>query len=197
LETLFVVGPLQSLKNATEFMLEDDGFQLQTPLATSAYSCAQQLKVWLAEEQNNLHAEKFSSTLVKALQGCFHHTGCSFKLQHERLCENFFKLKSSHWYIDLWTKFLYDAIRREACPIFFQAITDTIMDKLTKEHFPVAESMPLTPEFPIDKIERNAIRYMAGYVIHSLKKKVCRRSHPMNEEIMLCLSELEENEIGG
>ncbi len=110
---------------------------MKTPLAISAYSCAQQLKMWLAEERNYLHSEIFSSTLVRALHGCFHHAHSGFKLQHERLCENFFKLKCSEWYKDLWMKFLHDTICREACPIFYQAITDTIMDELTKKQFPV------------------------------------------------------------
>ncbi len=93
-------------------------------------------------------------------------------------------------------KFLHDTICREACPIFYQAITDTIMDELTKKQFPVVESMPLLPESPIDRIERNAIRYMAGYAIHSLKKKAIKMIHPMKEEILLCLTKLEENETG-
>ncbi len=49
----------------------DDGFK-GTLLATSAYSCAQQLIMWLSEEGNYLHADiLFGSTLLRALHECF------------------------------------------------------------------------------------------------------------------------------
>jgi hypothetical protein len=53
--------------------MEDDGFKLQTPLATS-YSAAESVASRGEEEE-------LSSTLVRALQGCSHHIDCCmFKL---------------------------------------------------------------------------------------------------------------------
>ena len=121
------------------------------------------------------------------------------QVQHERFCENFFKLRSSGKFHTLWNKFISNAIRRPACPTFFQAVTDQIADVLIKNHF-MLESISKTPSAPsiqLDGIERNVIRYMAGYVIHSLKRKTKRMCLPMKNDIIICLSQLEEDAIEG
>ena len=38
---------------------------------------------------------------------------------------------------------------------------------------------------------------MAGYVVHTLKKKMKRVSFPKKDEVITCLGELEENGIAG
>ena len=46
----------------------------------------------------------------------------------------------------------------------------------------------------LDYEEVNALRYTAGYVIRALRKKIDRSAHPLMEELILCLVEMEENE---
>jgi hypothetical protein len=35
---------------------------------------------------------------------------------------------------------------------------------------------------PLDKMEKNSLRYMAGYVIRALEKKMRHSTHPLKEE---------------
>ena len=46
---------------------------------------------------------------------------------------------------------------------------------------------------PIDYIEANAIRYVASYVVRAVKKKCMRSAHPLKEQIVLCLCDMEED----
>ena len=70
-------------------------------------------------------------------------------------------------------------------------------DEIVKDHFPLLlnESTPLPA--PLDSVEKGVIRYMAGYVVHTLKKKMKRVSFPKKDEVIMCLGELEENGIAG
>ena len=117
----------------------------------------------------------------------------SIRIQRERLCENLFKLRSSEEYKLMWKRFLRDSIDMMACPIFYQAITDQLVKTLVKVKYPVTIilSTTVTPNLALDSIEKNVIRYMAGYVIHSLKKKINNSTHFLKEEILFCLTELE------
>ena len=41
--------------------------------------------------------------------------------------------------------------------------------------------------------ERNALRYVAGYVCHKLRTKLERENHELKEEMILCLMDLVKN----
>ena len=45
--------------------------------------------------------------------------------------------------------------------------------------------------------KKNAIRYAAGYITRALVKKLKRSSHPMKEELVCCLIEMNNKESGG
>ena len=89
-----------------------------------------------------------------------------------RMWEKFHKLRSSEVFRAGWVKFLHDSIESEACPIFFQFVTDSIMEGLIKEHFPVEASHSKEHGInTLDYEEVNALRYTAGYVTRALKGK--------------------------
>ena len=50
----------------------------------------------------------------------------------------------------------------------------------------MATDNPKQPS-PMTNNEANAVRYVAGYVCHHLRKKIEASSHPLNEETVLCL----------
>ena len=110
--------------------------------------------------------------------------------------ENYHKLRSSRPYKDLWATLLRRSIATEACPIFYQFVTDAIMEELIKHHFSV-EVVEKEHEASLDYEERNALRYTAGYVIRSLTKKLQRAAHSMKKELIFCLSTITEEDIGG
>ena len=166
-------------------------------LATNARSSAQLLLKWISDDKNSKKANEFATFLYTKLQGCFRHrSGCGLQRQHELLCEQLFRLQSSVDFQSYWSKFLNEA-NITVCPIFFQSITEWMKDEIVKDHFPLLlnESTPLPA--PLDSVEKGVIRYMAGYVVHTLKKKMKRVSFPKKDEVIMCLGELEENGIAG
>ncbi len=101
-----------------------------------------------------------------------------------------YKLRSSSDYVDMWKKFLHDSIFVKASPIFQYVL----MKKIIKEHFSVEPSIPSTSNpASLDYLDKNAIRYTAGYVIRSLQKKVKKSAHPLKVAIELCLKDIEED----
>lgn len=107
--------------------------------------------------------------------------------------EKYFKLRSSDAYVTMWTVFLHESISVKASPIFFQLVTDQIMEKLIKEHFPVASTVYSNNPTPPDYLDKNTLRYTVGSVVRSLQKKVERGAHPLKELILLCLNDIKED----
>ena len=68
------------------------------------------------------------------------------------------------------------------------------MEVLIKEHFPLEVACSEQKLASLDYEEVNALRYTAGYVIRALRRKIERTAHPLMEELILCLVEMEQNE---
>ena len=87
------------------------------------------------------------------------------------------------------------SIGKSAPPIFYQYITDVLFKTMVKCHFPVnpVASQPHDVP-PLDYQESNALRYAAGYVPRAIRKRLERGSHPLKEELVLCLVELCEDD---
>ena len=92
--------------------------------------------------------------------------------------ENYYKLRSSGEFRDMWTIFLRNSINVEASPIFYQFVSDSILDVFINMNIAVTSAVANTV-LPIDYIEANAIRYVAGYVVRAVKKKCMRSAHPI------------------
>ncbi len=186
---------MQHLRGALLFIVTDEGF---VNSSTRARATAEALMSFT--QQNMALSTFFANKLVGKLQNCFHKSR-SVRVQRERLCENLFKLRSSKAYQQMWLNFLREAVGiDEACPIFYQAVTDHLVEELARIYYPIASapSSEATRTPALDNIEMNVIRYMAAYVIHSLKKKVTGSSYVQcqasKKEMLLCLGELEGDE---
>ena len=178
-------------------VLKDDGFQLPTPLAKRAVRTAEMLLEWLSDTANELPSTAFASSFVDSLNTCFQpFTVKTVRSGREKMWENYYKLRSSDNFKTKWTTFLNDSVGSVACPIFYQYVTDCIMEVLIKQYFPVdTTSEPDVASLTYE--EANALRYTAGYVIRALRKKIEGSAHPLLEELVLCLVDMEEKEGTG
>ena len=79
---------------------------------------------------------KFSSSFGKLIEHL---------MQEEKFCEKLFKFLSSAAYRDSWKTFLGSSIQKKACPTFYQAVTDHMMEELAKIHFSVETPAPTPP----------------------------------------------------
>ena len=78
----------------------------------------------------------------------------------------FHRERCSDKYKQLWSGFLLESIRcSDINPIFYQSIT-----------------------------EKNVIRFIGGYILRALKKKMERSLQPLKKELLLCLSDLLEDD---
>ena len=65
------------------------------------------------------------------------------------------------------------------------------MNTFIKEKFPVKPVADKEIK-SLDYEELNAVRYVAGYVLRALTKKMLRSAHPLKEEMVDCLDEMIE-----
>lgn len=151
--------------------------------------CAEKLLQFFSS--NKITSSVFAKAIVGSLDDCFRESR-SIRVAREKMWENYYKVRSSDEFQDAWTENLKN-IECKACPIFFQFVTDRMMESLIIEHYPLGLHAPCMSVAPLDNEEISALRYTAGYVIHSLQKKVKKMAHPLNKEVLWCLMEMAEN----
>ncbi len=95
-----------------------------------------------------------------------------------------------------WAKFIAESLQVDPCPILYQFIVDCVFNALIKRHFHVEPSERQSQEVTLDYEGKNALRYTAGYVTMALVNKLKRSAHPMKEEVVCCLIEMNDEEIG-
>ena len=82
-------------------------------------------------------------------------------------------------------------------PILYQYISDQMLKELIRERFPAVQppvtirQESLTYE---EKKLKNAIYYVAGYIPRALHSKLEHSSHPLKEELILCLLDLPDED---
>ena len=81
----------------------------------------------------------------------------------------------------------------DACPIFYQFVTDHIFCQLIKRHFPVEASytQPLSQDLTYE--EESGLRYAAGYMCRAMKNKFATT----DSDIALCVNELIDDDGQG
>ena len=112
-------------------------------------------------------ASVFASNFIGSLNSCFS-TYRTARSAREQMWERYYKLRSSEGFVTRWAEFLQASVGSEACPIFYQFVTDSIMEVLIKEHFPIEMACSEQKLASLDFEEANALRYTAGYVIRAL-----------------------------
>lgn len=183
------VDSLELLRAAVSLILKDEGFQLPTEPARNAVRSAERLLEWI--DGNKDKATVIASSLICNLDKCFPKSR-SPKAARDRMWGNFYKLRSSDDFREFWKKFLSESIGARACPIFYQFVVDQVMDQLVKVRFPITIPEAHSTVDKLDSEDLGALRYTAGSVMRSLKKKIEKSAHPMKTEMLLCLAEMIE-----
>lgn len=117
-------------KKVLTLLINDQGFAL-SQTARRARLCAERLLEWTTANEED--ASKFCLDLNSSLQLCLTHPRkVKCRTLRERIWEKYYKLRAS---AAKWDTFLQRSIGFGACPIFFQYVTDMIMELLLKEHF--------------------------------------------------------------
>ena len=180
------------LHTALSFVLKDEGFALPTGPAKVAQETAEKILEWSSENKDGF--KYFSESLVAALSTCFEDEIMlgRFSKQRERMWSKYHLLRSSESFESTWTTFLESVSCQEAGPIFYQFVTDSVMEQLIKLRFPVVSVQSTDSEVTLDYEEVNAVRYAAGYSVRALMKTLNRTKLKGKEELKKCLQEMME-----
>ena len=178
------------LLQAVQEVMSDEGFQLPSPLAAAASKC---VLSWSRDPNNHHIFEAFANSLHAKLHKAFEVPARKFQRRREKMWGSYYSIRCSDDFVDSWKRFLAKAFCETATPIFYQHITDRIFRKMMKVAFPVAESSKTVTPSPISNSELNALRYTAGYVCRTVRKRI-KRMKPVNVQLKLSLEELLEDD---
>ena len=185
--------------DAVEEVLGDDGFEIPSPLAAAARDTATSLLTWCCSPANQQSLSTFSAQLFAKLEPAFAQPTRKIHSQRGMMWGTYHTIRSSDDFSSSWAKFLQESLGCEACPIFYQYVTDKLFRRLIVRHFPVSgESGDHTPVVSgsLSYEETNALRYAAGYVCRAVRKRIASQARA--HELLLSLEELlDDTEDGG
>ena len=115
------------------------------------------------------------------------------KLKTGKMWGLYHLLRTSHEYRQQWIAFIMAANNTDSTtanhPSLYQSITHHLMTNLIKTYHPTAgsdacaHSSTAMPTPPLSYEEKNALRFIAGYVTRKTYKNVQESSHPEREGI--------------
>ena len=183
-------------------MVHDGTLAVPSPVSAACCKVATDFLNWSEQEENLTAGCVYAQTLVSNLRIAFsppHNTFLPAQTQagRERMWALYHNIRTSMQFRSLWTILLEQVIKTEALPIFYQTVTEKVFHKLIHLYFPITPSSTCTrprPDLEVDTLtyeEENVIRYIAGFVYRSVKKKISMMSAKFRkEELLMALSEL-------
>ena len=190
--------PIHLLNVAVKSVLSDGRFALASPQAAASIKIASALnELWGDQPHKHQSSKIFALYLVTQLKTCFQSKVKSLHLRRERMWGMYHQLRTSDTFRCKWNKFLESSVCVSSSPCFCQYVTNEVFKELIKLEFPllsVAEDITsCQPKgSPLTQIEKNALRYVAGYVCRkvrdNLKEPSCKVSD--KESMIQCLEEI-------
>lgn len=178
------------LVKVLQVALADESFKINTPSIIQAKESAGKFLEWCLSDANKDSVDSFTKQLVECLQNVISSSITkSFRYNKEKLWRDFYILRTSKDFIKQWTDFLHIINMPTIQPVLYQRLTDEIFKLLIQSHFQVVH-LDEDASANVTSNERNALRYVAGYVCRHLRKKIERENHELKEEMILCLMEL-------
>ena len=143
------VGDSSSAEDIDQFratvalILKDDGFNLPSKPARNALSLAERYLEWSHDKLNEQVCLKFVGELRGSLNRLFPPQG-SMQNRREKMWENYYRFCSSAAFGQMWNDHLSPvcAAHENASPIFYQFVTDGLMEQFIKHQFPVVAGEP-------------------------------------------------------
>ena len=183
-------GPL---KEGIRAVLTDESFKIHSLIAKSVHKTAEAVAKWMETESNIKEAEVFEEKLVLLLNNCFadFEANKSQKVKREMMWTKFHKIRTSEEYRVLWHPFLQLVGITEMSTIFCQCVGEHVLKELAELQFPLIDK--ITSQSKPSELtceETYGLRYAAGYVPRSLKKRLSKSTNPLKHELLLCLESL-------
>ena len=97
-----------------------------------------------------------------------------------------------HEFVPKWSAFISTVIgEHQPYHILIQFLTNQFFHQLIKHQCPVGD-IPIVPvqQQGLTYVERNALRYTAGAICHTLKKHLSKSNHPSKKDLMIGIDDL-------
>ena len=113
--------------------------------------------------------------------------------QKERMWEQFFTVRTSPSFEDMWKEFLIGC-GTDAFTTVYQHVTDIVFKDLLLKQFSAAgtREKEANMHVQLDFNEKNALRYVGGYVTRALHQKLKKSKHEKKNELCICLTEMND-----
>lgn len=175
------------IPRAVASLLQDKSFSLDTGPAKSATIVANAISAWIAA--NTEKSKQMEEKFVSKLDACILVKRGTTVANRKRMISAWHKLRVSHEYIDLWKEVLQLAGIAHYDPIFCQFVGNEMFKELVCIRHPIAEAaVRYTPATSYK--DMNALRYFAGYIPRMLRKRLLTSTHPLKDDIVLCIYDL-------
>ena len=180
------------ITSAVAAAIKDGGFQLSSvPVTTTtALNTAIKLMEWMTETDKQEELSVFAVKMMTHLRSCLPRSCATLKKAgREAMWRSYHHLHTSTSFQSIWREFVSTAVAVEPHPILYQHVTDLTFHTLLKETFQSSNTQQATIE-ALTYEESNALRYVAGYVCHKLRKRIVASIHEMRDKLLLCLMDL-------
>ena len=164
------INAVAHLRHAVMHMSVDESYQLPTKGNDTCLCAAKNVSASLRipSEESKVFCCWLIGSLERIIGSAKKSTGC---LSREKLWTEYYQLQIFTVFTEKWKSFL-QTISAPTEAIFFQHLTRILFNNLLKDEFPVHEDNQRKDSvYSLTTEEENAIRYIGGYVIASLKKK--------------------------
>ena len=161
--------------------VRDESFVVAPLLLQSA----RELESWL--DVNTDKAVAFMLQWKSVMQPC---SGLpSNKKAREEMWSTYHTIRTSRKFVNLWEELLGMSTSTPPNPLLYQHLSHLLFQRQLKEKLPASVMVPKEDK-PLTEEELKALRYTAGFVPHSLLKKLSKSTHPKKKELCLCLREM-------
>lgn len=173
---------LMLFSTSVQSLQADKSFSVPSPANLKAVEIASALTTWFECPDSQPTTNMFATVLCTRLCACFSTKHTSHLVKREKLWRSFHRLRSSATFRNDWRKFLESSVGKQAHPAFHQHVTMAIFKKLVEVEFPLPPTDSIEhPDRPLTFEEKNALRFVAGYVCRKVRTSLERSSIPIIE----------------
>eukprot|EP00731_Ephydatia_muelleri_P014320 Em0008g40a len=181
---------------AINAMVADKSFGIQSSSAISALNTARALVKWIPKNINEV--ESLQTQLQDILSPCIQSLSSSSTANatvRAKMWSKYHAVRTSAVYLDAWKAFLQksSASQMETSPMFCQYVGHQLFLLLIKSSCTFTTNNG-NCEIPLELSDEEiqALRYTAGYIPRSLKKKILKSSRDpeQQQDLVLCLDDL-------
>ena len=177
-------------------LLEDPSFSLDTEEAKSATTTAKKFLHWISS--NGAKGATFECTIIEDFNKCIgslHKGNQKAKNCRAKMWTEYHKFRISNDYASLWECMLKQAGICKPSSMCYQYVGHHIFKELVKISIPATSGQfqhALPP--PLTYGEQNALRYVAGYILRMLRKRLQKSKHPLKKGLLLCIVDLQSDD---